>query len=146
MILRGIFAAILEGVEYAHSQCAVHRDLKPENILLNSDDDVVISDFGLGLELDRETTRLTSTGRDMGTFDYMGPEQMQDAKRASPKSDVFALGQILFEMYTGNVPVALHGFDNLPSGIALIIEKCTQLRPDNRFEYGGLICRFGGKN
>jgi eukaryotic-like serine/threonine-protein kinase len=65
-----IFAAILEGVEYAHNQGAIHRDLKPENILLNSDDDVVISDFGLGLELDRETTRLTSTGRFMGTFDY----------------------------------------------------------------------------
>ena len=134
-----IFAAILEGVEYSHSQGIVHRDLKPENILLNSDDDVVISDFGLGLELDRETTRLTFTGRGMGTFDYMAPEQMQDAKRASPRSDVFSLGQILFEMYTGNVPVALHGLDNLPPSIALIIEKCTQPRPDKRFENGGLL-------
>ncbi len=134
-----IFAAILEGVEYAHSQGIVHRDLKPENILLNSDDDVVISDFGLGLELDRETTRLTFTGRGMGTFDYMAPEQMQDAKRASPRSDVFSLGQILFEMYTGNVPVALHGLDNLPPGIALIIEKCTKPRADHRFESGGFL-------
>jgi eukaryotic-like serine/threonine-protein kinase len=134
-----IFAAILEGVEYAHSQGVIHRDLKPENILLNSDDEVVISDFGLGLELDRETTRLTFTGRGMGTFDYMAPEQMQDAKRASPKSDVFSLGQILFEIYTGKVPVALHGLDNLPPGIALIVEKCTQPRPDSRFENCGLL-------
>ena len=134
-----IFAAVLEGVEYAHQQGVIHRDLKPANILLNSDDDVVISDFGLGLELRRETTRLTSTGRYMGTFDYRAPEQMQDAKQASPRSDVFALGQILFEIYTGKVPVVLHGFDNLPPGIALVVDKCTQARGSNRFENGGFL-------
>lgn len=134
-----IFAAVLEGVEYAHKQGIIHRDLKPENILLNSDDDVVISDFGLGLELNRETTRLTSTGRYMGTLDYMAPEQMQDAKHASSRSDVFSLGQILFEMYTGNVPVALHGMGALPSGIALVVDKCTQSKPDSRFHDAGQL-------
>ncbi len=129
-----VFAAVLEGVEYAHKQGIIHRDLKPENVLLNFDEDVVISDFGLGLELDRETTRLTSTGRYLGTFDYMAPEQMQDAKKADARSDVFALGQILFEMYTGNVPVAFHGLDGLPPGIALIVDKCTQARPEHRFQ------------
>jgi hypothetical protein len=75
----------------------------------------------------------------MGTFDYMAPEQMQDAKKASPRSDVFSLGQILFEMYTSKVPVALHGFDDLPPGIALIVDKCSQARADYRFESGGLL-------
>ena len=107
--------------------------------MLNSDDDVVISDFGLGLELDRETTRLTFTGTPMGTFNYMAPEQMQDAKHATARSDVFSLGQILFEMYTNKLPVAIHGMDSLPSGIALIIDKCTQIRADRRFENAGQL-------
>ena len=130
-----MFAAVLEGIEYAHEQGIIHRDLKPENILLNSDEDIVISDFGLGLELDRETSRLTSTGRKyFGTLDYMAPEQMQDAKNADERSDIYSLGQILFEMCTGKVPAALHGLDGLPPGIALIVDKCTQVRPEQRFE------------
>ena len=64
-------------------------DMERENILLNSDEDVVISDFGLGLELDRETTRLTSTGRYLGTFDYMAPEQMQGCKESGRKERRF---------------------------------------------------------
>jgi serine/threonine protein kinase len=70
----------------------------------------------------------------MGTFDYMAPEQMQDAKMSDGQTDVFALGQILFEMYTGKVPAAFHGLDGLPPSIALIVDKCTQPRKENRFE------------
>ena len=51
-----IFTAILSGIEYAHAEGVIHRDLKPENVLMNSDDDIVVTDFGLGRALDSETS------------------------------------------------------------------------------------------
>ena len=96
-----IFRAVLDGMEYAHEQGVVHRDLKPANILMNNDDDVVISDFGLGRFTDSETTRFTQTGHGLGSYFYMAPEQHYDGKNADRRSDIFALGRILYVMHVG---------------------------------------------
>jgi serine/threonine protein kinase len=96
-----IFGHILDGVEYAHLQGKIHRDLKPQNILLNSLTDVVVSDFGLGRQLNASSSRYTLTGHGLGTFPYMPPEQTTNAKNADERSDVYSLGRILYELYTG---------------------------------------------
>jgi serine/threonine protein kinase len=131
--IRKLFGGILEGMQYAHEQGVLHRDLKPDNILLNSDDDLVVSDFGLGRALDADSTRATRTGGRLGTFGYTAPEQMVDAKTADRRADVFALGRILYELYTGDSPLTVPDLARLPPAIALIVEKCTKSDPAARF-------------
>lgn len=128
-----IFSAILNGIDYAHSQGVIHRDLKPENVLGNSDTDIVLSDFGLGRFIDADSTRLTNTGDGMGTRLYLAPEQMTDAKRATNASDIYSLGRMLYELYTGPLTPAVQDTSTLPPGIALIVTRCTRPDPKQRF-------------
>jgi hypothetical protein len=129
-----IFTAILNGVEYAHGEGVIHRDLKPANILMNGDDDLVVSDFGLGRMMDSESTRQTQTGWGMGTLAYMAPEQIRDAKRADERSDIYALGRMLYEMHTEPLTVGPQDLGALPRAAALIVDKCTQRLPDKRYQ------------
>jgi serine/threonine protein kinase len=128
-----IFGAVLDAVEYAHSQGIIHRDLKPENVLMNGDDDVVVSDFGLGLILDSKTTRLTRTGQQLGTLAFTAPEQIRDARVADERSDIFSLGRLLCELYGGDVSSVVDVTD-VPAPIALIVERATKPRPADRFQ------------
>lgn len=132
--IHNVIDAILEGMQYAHEQGVIHRDLKPENVLLNSDTDVVVTDFGLGRVITAASTRATFTGAQMGTFGYMAPEQLTDAKRADHRADIFALGRMLYELYTGNPPGITHDYGATPPGIVFIIERCTKTNPDERFQ------------
>lgn len=128
-----IFKSVLDGIGYAHTQGIIHRDLKPENILLNNDSDVVVSDFGLGRILDADTARQTMTGFYMGTFNYMPPEQFEDAKRADERSDIFSLGRILYELYSGAPLTAPQNLTLLSPGVAQLVDRCTQHEPGRRF-------------
>ena len=96
---------ICEALIYIHRQGVVHRDLKPENILINASGELKIMDFGIAL--DRLARRLTFAGKSsaLGTPDYMSPEQVS-GQRGDARSDIYALGTILFEMITGTVPFA----------------------------------------
>lgn len=129
-----IFSAILSGMEYAHSEGVIHCDLKPENILMNDDDDVVVTEFGLGRALDSESTRHTITGFGMGTFLYMAPEQMTNAKDADERSDIYSLGRILLEMFTGRLQTPVTDTSSLDDGAAHIVEKCTKPDPARRYQ------------
>jgi len=129
-----IFSSVIDAVEYAHSQGAIHRDLKPENILMNNDDDIVVSDFGLGRLVDSKTTRATYTGEKLGTPLYMPPEQIKDAKNADERADIYALGRILYELYTGTLSVGVQELNKLPVGIGVIVAKCTKPNPDERYQ------------
>jgi len=129
-----IFSSILDGIHYAHQQGVIHRDLKPENVLLNNDDDLVISDFGLGRAIDAKTTRATFTGQGMGTLGYLSPEQIDSAKDADHRSDIYTLGRMLYEMYSGHSILAPQDLSRLPVGVAIIVDKCTKREPDQRFQ------------
>ncbi len=96
-----LFRAVLAAVAYAHGQGMIHRDLKPANILLAPDDRPVLTDFGLARLLGTE--RLTESGLTLGTPAYMSPEQAQ-GEAADYRSDLYALGVILFECLSGQVP------------------------------------------
>jgi tRNA A-37 threonylcarbamoyl transferase component Bud32 len=132
--VRKIFTAILDGVEYAHGEGVIHRDLKPGNVLMNSDDDVVVSDFGLGRMLDAESTRRTQSGEPMGTRLYMAPEQWSSAKEADERSDIYTLGRILYALHTGPLDSTHHDLANVPPNVRVVISKCTQQQPDKRFQ------------
>ncbi len=88
---------------YMHGQGVVHRDLKPENILITPEGQVKIMDFGIAL--DESARRLTWSGLSstIGTPDYMAPEQVS-GRRGDVRTDIYALGVMLFEMLTGNLP------------------------------------------
>jgi eukaryotic-like serine/threonine-protein kinase len=94
---------ICEALVYMHSQGVVHRDLKPENILITDEGRVKIMDFGIAL--DESARRLTWSGLSstIGTPDYMAPEQVS-GRRGDARTDIYALGTILYEMLTANLP------------------------------------------
>ncbi len=96
-----IMLDVLDGLAYAHSEGVVHRDLKPSNILLTKRGQAVISDFGIATMVGG--TKVTATGALMGTPEYMAPEQGLQGQ-SSERSDLYALGVILFELLTQRMP------------------------------------------
>jgi serine/threonine-protein kinase len=96
---------VCDAMVYMHSQGVVHRDLKPENVLVTAEGRVKIMDFGIAL--DESARRLTWSGLSttIGTPDYMAPEQVS-GRHGDARTDVYALGTMLFEMLTGELPFA----------------------------------------
>jgi eukaryotic-like serine/threonine-protein kinase len=98
-----ITVGIAEALDYIHNHGVVHRDLKPENIMIDPDDNIKLIDFGIaGKEGSRRLT-FAKLSQVMGTPDYMSPEQVK-GKRGDARSDIYALGVMLYEMLTGKVP------------------------------------------
>ncbi|MBI2901372.1 MAG: SUMF1/EgtB/PvdO family nonheme iron enzyme, partial [Planctomycetes bacterium] len=99
-----ILRKVALGVQHAHEQDVVHRDLKPANILVEPEGEPKVVDFGLAY-LGGADTQLTRSGAIMGTPVYMAPEQVRgDRKKISARTDVYALGAILYEVLTGRPP------------------------------------------
>jgi serine/threonine protein kinase len=93
---------LADALDYAHSQKLVHRDVKPSNILLDHGMRPMLADFGI-VKVLRETTQLTSSGATIGTPEYMAPEQAL-TKPVDRRTDIYALGIVLYEMLAGRVP------------------------------------------
>jgi serine/threonine-protein kinase len=96
---------VLSALDYAHRHGVVHRDIKPENILLH-EGQALVADFGIALAVSAAGagTRMTETGMSLGTPHYMSPEQAMGEREITPKSDVYALGCVLYEMLVGEPP------------------------------------------
>jgi hypothetical protein len=113
--------AIASALDYAHQKGVIHRDVKPSNVLVARDGRVVLSDFGLALDVQQG-----SLGDVFGTAHYIAPEQARRSSDAIPQSDLYSLGVILYEMLTGVVP-----FDD-PSPTTVAIQHITQKPPSPR--------------
>jgi serine/threonine protein kinase len=149
------------GLHHAHELQIIHRDLKPENVMLVPDDDgggggverAVVMDFGLAKErrADPAIAKLTATGIILGTPEFMSPEQIR-GKPLDARSDIYALGIVAFEMFTGKLPfqgrnaqemmiarlrsqpIAIRTLrPDVPDAVEKALTKALQTNPDDRF-------------
>jgi len=142
---------IADGMAYCHKNNVIHRDLKPENILITTDGQPVIMDFGLALTKDAHRVTYSNLSATMGTPDYMAPEQIE-GQRGDQRTDVYALGTILYEMLAGKTPFTgensmavmaqhLNGTaprldqvnPSIPVQLAAIVATCLARKPEDRY-------------
>ena len=138
------------GLGVAHARNMVHRDIKPQNVLIDEEGRAKLTDFGISRQLEQDG--VTATGRVLGTTDYVAPEQAM-GKAVDPRSDIYSLGVVLYEMLVGQVPfhadsqvgVAMkHVNEELPdvqrrrpeasAAVALVVERATAKNPDERYQ------------
>jgi eukaryotic-like serine/threonine-protein kinase len=99
-----IATEVASALDYAHRHNVIHRDIKPENVLLH-DGRALVADFGIALAASKAGgTRMTETGMSLGTPAYMSPEQAMGEREITPRSDVYALGCVIYEMLVGEPP------------------------------------------
>ncbi|HUF46636.1 MAG TPA: protein kinase [Vicinamibacterales bacterium] len=122
---------VAAALDYAHRSGVVHRDIKPENILLH-DGAALVTDFGIATALDRPGAEpLTRTGLAIGTPQYMSPEQISGDGPVDARTDIYALGSVVFEMIAGELPFTG------PTAGAVLTRKLTETpRPLDRLRPG----------
>lgn len=152
-----IFTALCSAIDYAHKRNMIHRDIKPANVMINQEGNVVLTDFGIARIL--EGTQYTQTGALSGTPAYMSPEQGKGEK-ADERSDIYALGVMLYEMVTGRVPyeadtpyavIVKHISESLPlpssikpdlpEAVERVILKAMSKEPADRYQTAGEMAR-----
>lgn len=154
---------ICDAIAAAHKRGITHRDIKPDNVLVGQRDQVTVLDFGLaknaGLQMSHDETigtaptmDVTVAGRIMGTVNYMAPEQAE-GRETSPATDVFALGVVIYEMATGDLPfkgdstmsilssilrdspATIPTHDSaVPPELATLVHRCLEKDPDRRWQ------------
>jgi serine/threonine-protein kinase len=149
------------GLQAAHLAGMVHRDVKPQNVLIDAEGRAKVTDFGIALS--QESDGLTKTGRVLGTTDYVSPEQAM-GREVDARSDIYALGILLYEMLIGEVPfkaetlvgVAMkHVNDPMPdvqrrrpgtsAAVASVVERATRKEPKKRYpDMGAMLADLEG--
>ncbi len=144
---------VARGLSVAHARKLVHRDIKPQNVLIDSEGRAKLTDFGISRQLEQDG--MTATGRVLGTTDYVSPEQAM-GRQVDPRSDIYSLGVVLYEMLLGQVPfqadsqvgVAMkHVNEDLPdvqrrredlsAAVALVVERAGAKDPNQRYQQVG---------
>ncbi len=158
---------VASALDYAHRQGVIHRDIKPENILLH-DGQALVADFGIALAVQTAGgQRMTQTGLSLGTPQYMSPEQAMGEKHIDARTDVYALGAVIYEMLAGDAPFTgssvqaivakvlterptpLHTLrDTVPTGVEHAVLTALAKQPADRFataaEFGAALANSSG--
>ena len=139
---------ITQGMEAAHNAGIIHRDIKPQNVLISREGKIKVTDFGIA----RTTTANTISSDILGSVQYISPEAARGGK-VDKRSDIYSFGIVFYEMVTGQLPfdgdssvsIALKHIQErvplvsdvvsgVPNSVVRIIEKCTQKKPDRRYQ------------
>jgi serine/threonine protein kinase/tetratricopeptide (TPR) repeat protein len=157
---RRIAREVAEALDHAHRHGVVHRDIKPDNIMLH-EGHALVADFGIGKALDAAgADTLTETGLSMGTPAYMSPEQAAGEADVDGRSDLYALGCVLYEMLVGEPPFTGKTFqaiiakrfvqapaevtalrDSIPSSVGEVVHRLLARSPTDRFATGALVAQ-----
>lgn len=140
---------VVNGMEAAHKAGVVHRDIKPQNIIISKDGKVKVTDFGIA-KVSSNTT--INSSQAMGSVHYISPEQARGGY-SDERTDIYSMGITIFEMLTGTVPfdadnsvtvavkhiqdkipLASSLVDGIPVSIDKIVAKCTEKKPDRRYQ------------
>ena len=131
---------ICKALSYAHRNGVIHRDVKPENILIDREGNVRVLDFGIAqlFYKDNWTAQQTQPDMIMGTIAYMSPEQQDDPSRVSYASDLFSLGAVMYELFTGKRPYGRFKAPTeinpaIPKPLEEAIHRCLEPNPLERF-------------
>jgi len=150
-----------EGLSEAHSIGIVHRDIKPSNFFITRRPDgsnlLKILDFGIS-KTPAEITELTGTQTVIGTPTYMAPEQMRTARQTDPRSDIWSMGVVMYQMLAGRPPFEAETYAELvlkvgteppaplhvpmPAGLDTIVMRCLEKDPKNRIQNVGELARM----
>ncbi|HEX7702891.1 MAG TPA: serine/threonine-protein kinase [Kofleriaceae bacterium] len=150
-----------EGIAEAHSVGIIHRDIKPSNFFITRRPDgsnlLKILDFGIS-KTPAELTELTGTQTVVGTPTYMAPEQMRTARSTDPRSDIWSMGVVMYQMLAGRPPFEAETYAELvmkvglepptplhvplPAGLDSIVLRCLEKDPKNRIQTVGELARM----
>ncbi|WP_233521400.1 protein kinase domain-containing protein [Streptomyces triticagri] len=151
-----VVSDVLSGLAASHARGMVHRDIKPANVMVCRDGSVKVMDFGIAHALDHQGSALTRTGFSVGTPHYMAPEQFESGRNLDGRTDLYAVGVLLFQLLTGDVPFdADSGFRigykhatmappkladrgaELPEYVEELVATALAKSPDDRFADAG---------
>lgn len=136
-----IITQICAALDYAHRNGVIHRDLRPGNTLFDQNGLVKIGDFGLARLMGEELFRrkMTATNLEMGTMDYVAPEQLEPGHPVDHRADVYSLGMMIYKLLTRTLPRGTFVepsklVPNLDPRVNNLVIRCLQRSPDNRYQ------------
>ena len=134
-----VFIQVCKALGYAHKNGVIHRDIKPSNILVDKDGNAWLSDFGIAKVKREDDQDLTCADVVMGTWNYMSTEQRTNSREVDQRSDVYALGIILFEIATGKRPEGIFKEPRkvnpkISTLLEEVILKCIEQEKEKRYQ------------